>query len=113
MRHGGSRCLELRSPGHRDERCHFLERQSRVVAGLHGTNVPIAYPSDDAIYPNGQKKTREEIVRFMQTRVMPWARQALAPIAGGSSRVTCNTCHGLHPEASGWHMPGSIVKKRA
>jgi hypothetical protein len=83
-----------------------------VVAGLHGTNVPIAYPSDDAIYPNGQKKTREEIVRFMQARVMPWARQALAPIAGGSSHVTCNTCHGLHPEANGWQMPAVAALPR-
>jgi hypothetical protein len=83
-----------------------------VVAGLHGTNVPIASPSDDAIYPNGQKKSREEIVRFMQTRVMPWARQALAPIAGGPSHVTCNTCHGLDPEAHGWHMPAVAALPR-
>ena len=83
-----------------------------VGAGLHGTNVPIAYPSGDAIYPNGQKKTREEIVRFMQARVMPWARQALAPIVGGPSQVTCNTCHGLDPEASGWNMPAVAALPR-
>ena len=83
-----------------------------VVAGLHGTNVPIAYPSDDAIYPNGQKKTREEIVRFMQTRVMPWAREALAPIVGGPSNVTCNTCHGLDAEANAWHMPAVAALPR-
>jgi hypothetical protein len=83
-----------------------------VVAGLHGTNAPIAYPTDDAIYPNGQKKSREEIVRFMQGHVMPWARQALAPIVGGPAQVTCNTCHGLHPEANDWHMPAVAALPR-
>jgi hypothetical protein len=83
-----------------------------VVAGLHGTNAPITYPADDAIYPGGQKKSREEIVRFMQKRVMPWARQALAPIAGDSAHVTCNTCHGLHPEANDWRMPAVAALPR-
>jgi hypothetical protein len=83
-----------------------------VVAGLHGTNTPIAYPIDDAIYPSGQKKDREDIVQFMQARVMPWARQALAPIAGGPEYVTCNTCHGPHPEANDWHMPAVAALPR-
>ena len=66
-----------------------------IVTGLHGTSVPITYPSDDAIYPNGQKKDRDEIVRFMES-----ARDAVgAPGARRRSwaapdRVTCNTCHG-------------------
>lgn len=83
-----------------------------IVAGLHGTNTPITYPTDDAIYPSGRKKDREDIVRFMEARVMPWARQALAPIAGGPEYVTCNTCHGAQPEANGWHMPAVAALPR-
>jgi hypothetical protein len=37
-----------------------------VAVGLHGKSRAIAYPEDDAIYPNGEKKDREEIVRFME-----------------------------------------------
>lgn len=76
-----------------------------VAVGLHGNSRAIAYPDDDAIYPRGEKRDREEIVRFMETTVMPWARVALAPIAGSASRVTCGTCHGLHPQMSDWQMP--------
>jgi hypothetical protein len=83
-----------------------------VVAAVHGTDTPIAYPMDDAIYPNGQKKSRDDIVRFMEEGVMPWARQALAPIAGGAANVTCNTCHGPHPEESDWHMPAVAALPR-
>ena len=83
-----------------------------VVALLHGTISPIAYPVNDAIVPNGQKKNRVEIVRFMQTRVMPWAREALGPIAGDPARVTCQTCHGPHPESSDWHMPAVAALPR-
>ena len=46
----------------------------------------IAYPADDAIYPEGRKKSREAIVAFMETAVMPWARAALAPIVGGADQ---------------------------
>ena len=83
-----------------------------VVAGLHGTNAPITYPVHDAIYPNGQKNNRGEIVRFMQTSVMPWAREALGPIVGDPARVTCKTCHGPHPESSDWHMPAVAALPR-
>jgi hypothetical protein len=76
-----------------------------VVAGLYGTGTPITYPADDAISPGGRKKDHEEIVRFMENRVMPWARQALAPVVGAPELVTCNTCHGADPEANHWHMP--------
>jgi hypothetical protein len=76
-----------------------------VVASLYGTGTPIGYPADDAIYPGGRKKDHDEIMRFMEKRVMPWARQALAPVVGGPELVTCNTCHGADPEASDWHMP--------
>src|SRR5205823_12945022 len=83
-----------------------------VVVGLHGKSPAISYPADDAIYPRGVKRDRAEIVRFMQTSVMPWARRALAPIAGSPDRVTCNTCHGPHAEADGWQMPAVTALPR-
>ncbi len=83
-----------------------------VVAGVHGTQTPIAYPVRDAIYPNGQKNNRAQIVQFMQTSVMPWAREALGPIAGDPARVTCKTCHGPHPESNDWHMPAVAALPR-
>ena len=76
-----------------------------IVVGLHGKAAPIAYAADDAIEPDGVKKSRQDIVAFMETEVMPWARTALAPIAGGATRVTCGTCHGGQAEAHGWQMP--------
>jgi hypothetical protein len=83
-----------------------------VVAGVHGTSTPIRYPANDAIYPDGRKKSRDEIVRFMERRVMPWARQALAPVVGAPELVTCNTCHGAHPEENEWHMPAVAALPR-
>jgi hypothetical protein len=76
-----------------------------VAVSLHGKAAAVVYPSDDAIYPNGEKKDRATIVRFMETEVMPWARAALGPIKGGPDRVTCDTCHGRDAEAREWEMP--------
>ncbi len=76
-----------------------------VVIGLHGRTTPIVYPADDAIAPNGVKRPRAEVMRFMERDVMPWARVALAPIKGGADRVTCETCHGASPQALDWRMP--------
>jgi hypothetical protein len=83
-----------------------------VVVGLHGKTPAISYADDDAIYPRGVKRDRAEIVRFMQTAVMPWARRALAPIAGSPDKVTCNTCHGPNAEAEGWRMPAVTALPR-
>ena len=83
-----------------------------VVVGLHGRTPGISYPEDDAIYPRGQKKDRQEIVRFMERTVMPWARVALAPIVGSAAHVTCTTCHGGHPESSDWVMPAVATLPR-
>jgi hypothetical protein len=98
----------LRTPGARAS----LSGIAAIVAGmflvlgaLHGTGTAITYPADDAIFPGGQKQDFDAIVRFMEQRVMPWARQALAPIVGGADLVSCNTCHGAHPEDVDWHMP--------
>jgi hypothetical protein len=76
-----------------------------VVAGLHGKTAPIIYAPDDAIEPGGAKKSRAEIVRFMETEVMPWARITLGRVKGGADRVTCATCHGGNAEARDWRMP--------
>lgn len=72
---------------------------------LQGDAMPIAYSPGDPIYPDGVKRDREAIVRFMEREVMPWARATLSPVVGGASRVTCATCHGHDGEATGWKMP--------
>jgi hypothetical protein len=41
----------------------------------------------------------------METTVLPWARQALAPVVGDASLITCETCHGAQAEARQWQMP--------
>jgi len=76
-----------------------------VAFGLHGKVAPVAYAADDAIAPNGVKRSRADIVRFMEQDVMPWARATFARIAGGSERVSCETCHGTDPVARDWQMP--------
>ena len=76
-----------------------------IMAASNRTVSAIAYPPDDAIYPDGRKHDREVIVKFMETSVMPWARTALAPIVGGEDRVTCATCHGSGAESRNWQMP--------
>jgi hypothetical protein len=73
---------------------------------VHGHELRIAFPRDDAIYPGGVKRDRAEIVAFMEREVMPFAREALGPIVGGAGRVTCYTCHGGDAEARDWSMPG-------
>ena len=76
-----------------------------IVIGLQGEGPAVVFPADDAIYPAGVKRDREGIVRFMESEVMPWARVTLAPIVGGSDRVTCDTCHGADSAARAWAMP--------
>jgi hypothetical protein len=76
-----------------------------VAIGMGRHTQAVAYSPLDPIAPNGRKRSREEIVRFMESTVMPWAREALGPIRGSADRVTCETCHGLKPEARGWQMP--------
>jgi len=77
-----------------------------IGIGLHGSATAIVYPPDDAIYPGGKKQDAAAIARFMESAVMPWARDALGPIVGGADRVTCATCHGPAAEARRWQMPG-------
>jgi len=75
-----------------------------VGIGLSGHTVPMTYPPDDAIRPSGQKRPEAEIALFMQREVMPWAREAFAPVVG-RNRVTCELCHGEDAKARGWTMP--------
>ena len=77
-----------------------------VAIGLRGKSPDIAYSAGDAIYPGGQKRPREAIVRFMEDEVMPWARERLGPLKGGADRVRCETCHGPDAAARDWRMPG-------
>jgi hypothetical protein len=78
---------------------------SALVFGLRGRAIAVTFSSDDAIVPNGVKRSQAEIVQFMETQVMPWARQSIGRIKGGPDRVTCETCHGAGAEARGWQMP--------
>ena len=109
---------KIRTPGARASLAGIAAAVSTAVivfgifTGLHSTGAPISYPADDAIYPNGRKRDRDEIVRFMEKRVMPWARQALAPIVGSPDLVTCNTCHGAGAGDAGWHMPAVAALPR-
>jgi hypothetical protein len=83
-----------------------------VVVGLHGKTPGISYADDDAIYPHGVKRSQADILRFMETSVMPWARNALTPIVGSPENVTCDTCHGAHADAEGWRMPAVATLPR-
>jgi len=83
----------------------FLVGLSVEIVARHELPTPIAYPADDAIYPSGHKRSRAEIMAFMQNEVMPFARQALGPIKGGADKVGCLTCHGADAEARNWQMP--------
>ena len=76
-----------------------------VAIGLHGTAAAVTYAADDALEPRGEKRSEADIIRFMETEVMPWARIAFAPLKGGADRVTCETCHGAGGRQHGWRMP--------
>jgi hypothetical protein len=77
-----------------------------IVVALHGKVAPRAsYAPDDAIYPGGHKRDRVEIVRYMEDEILPWARETLGPLKGGSDRITCETCHGRVPASRDWRMP--------
>ena len=77
-----------------------------IAIGLHGKAAPAAtYPATDPIAPEGHKRPRAEIVRYMEDTIMPWARATLGPLKGGPDRISCGTCHGDHAEARDWMMP--------
>ncbi len=72
----------------------------------NGSLPPVAYASDDAIAPNGSRRSAEDIAAFMEREVMPFARQALGPLVGGPDKVRCETCHGEDGPERAWRMPG-------
>ena len=76
-----------------------------VVIGLHGKTSAVIYAEDDALAPKGEKRSEADIIRFMETDVMPWARATLGRLKGGADHVTCATCHGADATARGWRMP--------
>lgn len=75
-----------------------------IGIGLSGHTVPVGYGADDPVRPYGVRRSDAEIVAFMEQEVMPWAREALAPVVG-RNRVTCETCHGPDAADTGWRMP--------
>jgi hypothetical protein len=76
-----------------------------VAVGLHSPTVAVTYAADDALAPNGEKRSEADIISFMEAEVMPWARVTLGRLKGGPDRVTCDTCHGAHASARQWRMP--------
>jgi hypothetical protein len=76
-----------------------------VAISLHGKTATIGYAADDPIQPGGTKRTRADILTFMENDVMPWARQTFARLKGGPEHVTCQTCHGADAAARDWQMP--------
>jgi len=76
-----------------------------VVVSLHCKTVAVTFASDDALAPNGEKRSEADIITFMETDVMPWARVTLGRLKGGPDRVTCETCHGAHASDRQWGMP--------
>jgi cytochrome c553 len=76
-----------------------------VAVSLHGTTVGVTYAADDALAPNGEKRTQADIIRFMEAEVMPWAQVTFARLKGGADRVRCETCHGAQPSSRQWRMP--------
>jgi hypothetical protein len=75
-----------------------------IVAGSSCRQPPATPAADDPIRPNGVKRSRAEIVQFMESEVMPFARQTLEPVVG-TGKVRCETCHGADPAARDWAMP--------
>jgi hypothetical protein len=91
----------------------FVIASVGVAIGVHGTIAPLAlYAPDDRIYPAGHKRSRAEIVRYMEDEIMPWARATFGPLKGGSDRITCETCHGRNPETRDWRMPAVAALPR-
>ncbi len=77
-----------------------------VTVGLQSSSPPaVRYASDDPIILDGHKRADADIVAFMESVVMPWARRALGPIVGGAEQVTCATCHGTAAPERDWQMP--------
>jgi hypothetical protein len=82
-----------------------LMAAAAVVFGFRSRPIDVRYAADDALAPNGVKRSEAEIMAFMEARVLPWAKTTIGRIKGGSDRVSCETCHGARPQTRGWRMP--------
>jgi cytochrome c553 len=77
-----------------------------VTVGLQSSSpTPVLFAADDAIAPDGNKRSEPEITAFMESVVMPWARLVLGRIKGGPEQVTCETCHAADGRERFWQMP--------
>src|SRR5258708_3539862 len=55
-----------------------------VAIGLHGKTAAATYAADDALAPNGEKRSEADIIQFMEADVMPWARATFGRLKGGA-----------------------------
>ena len=84
-----------------------------VGVGMREDDPPDVSLRDDPIYrEDGTKRSREDIIWFMRTRVLPFAQVALGPVVGGSDLVSCETCHGEAPESREYRMPAVAALPR-
>jgi hypothetical protein len=91
----------------------FVAAIAAVVVSVRGqAATSVHYAPDDPIYPNGRKRSEEDIRRFMEAEIMPWARAVLGPLKGGADRITCETCHGVDAGSHGWSMPAVAALPR-
>jgi hypothetical protein len=89
--------------------CVVLGVCSAALVTLRGRPTSVAYAPDDAVAPGGVKRSRADIIQFMERDVMPWARATLGHVKGGPDRITCETCHGANAAARDWRMPAVAV----
>ena len=75
-----------------------------VMGYLATHQVREVHAADDPVRPNGVKRSRQEIVAFMEGEVMPFAVVALEPVVG-KGKVRCETCHGANAVERDWRMP--------
>lgn len=75
-----------------------------VMGYLATSQVREVHAADDPIRPHGVKRSRQEILAFMEGEVMPFAVATLEPVVG-KGKVRCETCHGADAQARDWQMP--------
>jgi hypothetical protein len=91
----------------------FVVAVAAVAVSVRGhAAASVGYAADDPIHPNGVKRSTEAIERFMESAVMPWAREVLGPLKGGADRITCETCHGPDADRRQWAMPAVAALPR-
>ena len=65
-----------------------------------GSASAVRYPADDAIYPGGHKRAHAEIVTFMETAVLPWARTFFVWRSKWSPRIRAAVSLSILPRSS-------------